>query len=101
MRRWRGSAPPKSSVGSTSNGKEPCCDPIHSGPRGGLMPWVRIDEEFARHPKVVAAGPLGMAMQVAALCYCNQYLTDGFIPRTVVAGLLDFAGLGMRMWQGD
>ncbi|SRR6266498_2134813 len=65
------------------------------------MPWVRIDEEFARHPKVMAAGPLGMAMQVAALCYCNQYLTDGFIPRTVVAGLLDFAGLGMRMWQGD
>lgn len=65
------------------------------------MPWVRIDEEFARHPKVVAAGPLGMAMQIAALCYCNQYLTDGFIPRSVVGGLLDFEGLGMRMWQGD
>jgi hypothetical protein len=65
------------------------------------MPWVRIDEEFARHPKVMAAGPLGMAMQVAALCYCNQYLTDGFVPRSVVAGLLDFQGLGMRMWQGD
>ncbi len=65
------------------------------------MPWVRLDEEFARHPKVVAAGPLGMAMQVAALCYCNTYLTDGFVPRSVVSGLLDLEGLGMRMWAGE
>lgn len=65
------------------------------------MPWVRLDEEFARHPKVLAAGPLGMAMQVAALCYCNSYLTDGFVPRSVVPGLLHLEGLGMRMWNGD
>lgn len=65
------------------------------------MPWVRLDEEFARHPKVLAAGPLGLAMQVAALCYCNSYLTDGFVPRSVVPGLLHLEGLGMRMWMGD
>jgi hypothetical protein len=65
------------------------------------MPWVRIDEEFPHHPKVVKAGPLGMAMQVAALCYCNRYLTDGFVPRSVAATLLDFSGLGMRMWMGE
>jgi general stress protein YciG len=63
--------------------------------------WVRIDDEFARHPKVVQAGPLGMAMQVAGLCYCNQYLTDGFIPDAVVPGLLSLDGLGMRMWKGE
>jgi hypothetical protein len=65
------------------------------------MPWVRIDEEFAKHPKVVEAGPLGLAMQVAALCYCNQYLTDGFVPRSVVPSLLNLDGLGMRMWMGE
>jgi hypothetical protein len=65
------------------------------------MPWVRIDEEFPRHPKVVKAGPLGMAMHVAALCYCNQYLTDGFIPRAVVSGLIDLSGIGMRQWMGE
>ena len=54
------------------------------------MAWVRIDDGFARHPKVVAAGPLAMAMQVAALCYCNRELTDGFIPRAVAKNLLDF-----------
>jgi hypothetical protein len=42
-----------------------------------------------------------MAMQVAALCYCNTYLTDGFVPRSVVSGLLDLEGLGMRMWAGE
>lgn len=65
------------------------------------MTWVRIDEEFARHPKVLEAGPLGMAMQISALCYCNQYLTDGFVPHSVVPGLLSFDGLGMRMWKGE
>jgi hypothetical protein len=65
------------------------------------MAWVRLDENFARHPKVLAAGPLGMAMQVAALCYANQYLTDGFIPRSVVPGLIDLEGLGMRLWHGE
>jgi hypothetical protein len=65
------------------------------------MPWVRIDEEFPRHPKVVKAGPLGMAMHVAALCYCNQYLTDGFVPRAIVAGLIDLSGIGMRQWMGE
>jgi hypothetical protein len=65
------------------------------------MGWVKIDDGFTRHPKVMKAGPLGIAMQVAALCYCNQYLTDGFIPRSVVAGLLNLEGIGMRMWDGE
>lgn len=61
------------------------------------MTWVRLDEEFARHPKVLSAGPLGMAMHVAALCYCNQYLTDGFVPRAVPAGLLDLHGIDIAL----
>lgn len=64
-----------------------------------LMPWVRLDEQFARHPKVATAGPLGMALQVAGLCYCNEYLTDGFVPRHVVPGLLNLEGLSMRVWS--
>jgi hypothetical protein len=42
-----------------------------------------------------------MAMHVAALCYCNQYLTDGFVPRAVAVGLLDLSGIGMRQWMGE
>lgn len=65
------------------------------------MTWVRIDQEFARHPKLVVAGPLAMAMQVAALCHCNEHLTDGFVGRSIVPTLLNLEGLGMRMWMGE
>lgn len=61
------------------------------------MTWVRLDEEFARHPKVLEAGPLGMAMHVAALCYCNQYLTDGYIPHAVPSGLLNLNGIDVAL----
>ena len=54
------------------------------------MAWVKIDDRFPQHPKVAAAGPLAMAMQVAGLCYCNRELTDGFIPRAIARTLLDW-----------
>lgn len=57
------------------------------------MAWVRLDDSFAEHPKVARAGPLGMAMQIAALCYANRNLTDGFVPRAVAPLLLNFDGL--------
>lgn len=56
------------------------------------MAWVKIDDSFADHPKIASAGPLGMALQVAALCYCNRYLTDGFIPRAMAPRLVYFEG---------
>lgn len=59
------------------------------------MPWVRVDDGFAQHPKVVAAGPLAMAMQIAALCYCNRALTDGYVPRAVARTLLDWEPVGV------
>ncbi len=57
------------------------------------MAWVRLDEEFAEHPKLANAGPLAGMMQVAALCYCNRHLTDGFIPRGQVPKLIVCDGL--------
>jgi hypothetical protein len=55
--------------------------------------WVRLDDSFAEHPKLARAGPLAMAMQVAALCYANRNLTDGFVPRAVAPLLLNLDGL--------
>lgn len=57
------------------------------------MAWVRLDDSFSEHPKLARAGPLGMAMQIAALCYANRNLTDGFVPRAVAPLLLNFDGL--------
>jgi hypothetical protein len=53
------------------------------------MAWVRLDENFAEHPKMQAAGPLGRDLQVSALCYCNRNLTDGYIPRAAARRLAD------------
>lgn len=52
------------------------------------MPWVFVDDNFADHPKIVAAGPLCAILQIRALCYANRHLTDGFIPEAAIPGLL-------------
>ena len=44
------------------------------------MSWTRIDDQFSDHPKLVSAGPIAMALQVAAFNYCSRFLTDGAIP---------------------
>lgn len=53
------------------------------------MPWARIDDDFRHNPKVVAAGPLGIALYVCGLSYCAEHLTDGFIPKRAVRTLVD------------
>jgi hypothetical protein len=52
------------------------------------MVWVRIDDHFDEHPKFAKAGPLGMALWLAGLAYCNRTLTDGFIPWSVARALI-------------
>ena len=64
------------------------------------MPWVRLDEEFPHHPKVVGVGPLGIAMQVVGLCYCNKFLTDGFIPSSAIPTFMDFTELDEQAFNG-
>lgn len=41
------------------------------------MTWVRLEPGFPRHPKTLGIGPLGRELFVAALCRCNEFLTDG------------------------
>lgn len=51
------------------------------------MGWVRIDDQFTDHPKVLEAGPQGGWLYVCGLTYAARYLTDGFIPDAAVAKL--------------
>ena len=53
------------------------------------MPWIKIDDQFSDHPKIVQAGPLAGFLYIAGLCYAGRYLTDGFIPRGQVRKLID------------
>lgn len=51
------------------------------------MTWLRLDDGFAAHPKVAHLSPHAFKLHVSALCYCAQFLTDGFVP-TARPGLL-------------
>ena len=57
------------------------------------MTWVKIDDRAPEHPKLLKAGPLGLALWVAGLAYCNRNLTDGFIPLPKVEGLLSWSSI--------
>jgi hypothetical protein len=53
------------------------------------MSWLRIDDHFPDHPKVVAAGPLAAWLHVCGMAYAARYLTDGFIPAGQLRRLAD------------
>lgn len=45
------------------------------------MTWVRIDDGFAEHPKVVGLSDAAFRQHVVALCYAGRRDTDGDIPK--------------------
>ena len=51
------------------------------------MGWVRLDDNFADHPKVIALGDTAFRLYIEGLCYSNRQLTDGFIPNAVYTKL--------------
>ncbi len=53
------------------------------------MPWVRLDDSFPEHPKVLEAGGEAGWLHVCALAYCNRNTTDGLIHRNAIPRLSD------------
>lgn len=76
---------------------------------GVRMSWVKLDDGFPSHPKVLGLSDKAFRAYVIALCYAARHLTDGFLPPSVIsvrqagelhkAGLLDEAGGGW--WLHD
>ena len=52
------------------------------------MPWVNLDDQFPDHPKVAGLSDAAFRLHIAAICYCNRYLTDGVIDRKEVRKLV-------------
>lgn len=53
------------------------------------MTWVRMDDHYPSHPKVLEVGPLAAWLNVCAWGYTARYSTDGFIPERQVPLLAD------------
>jgi hypothetical protein len=49
-----------------------------------LVTWVKLDDGFADHPKVVGLSDEAFRAFVEGLCYCARQLTDGHIPAAKV-----------------
>jgi len=60
------------------------------------MPWFKVDDGLAFHPKVIAAGNAGMGLWLRAGAWSAQQLTDGEIP-TEIAGLLGTSAEAKRL----
>jgi hypothetical protein len=51
------------------------------------MAWVRLDDDFHQHPKILNAwrhDPASIGLATLALSWSGRYLTDGQIPRSFV-----------------
>jgi hypothetical protein len=57
------------------------------------MTWVKLDDQFPDHPKVIEAGPMASWLYVCGLAYANRFLTDGFIPERQAHRLVDLDDL--------
>lgn len=53
------------------------------------MTWVRLDDQFPEHPKVLRVGADAAWLHVSALCYCARQLTDGFVPDGAIGRLAE------------
>lgn len=57
------------------------------------MTYIRVDDRFPEHPKVLDIGPVAEALWLRALCYAGRNQTDGFIPVGFVKRMADLDGL--------
>lgn len=57
------------------------------------MTWVKLDDGFFLHPKMVSVSALAKILHVAALTYCAQQLTDGTVPQGATAIVASMAGV--------
>ena len=51
------------------------------------MTWIKLDDTFPMHPKVIKAGPDAAWLYVASVCHAGHFLTDGFVDLDVVKSL--------------
>ena len=51
------------------------------------MTWVRLDDGFPNHPKIIGLSDGAFRLYITMLCYSNAYLTDGIVPQNTVKKL--------------
>lgn len=74
------------------------------------MSWVKLDDTFWMHPRVLEVGDANAGVFARMLSYCGCYLTDGMVPGPIVDSItvktrravpdLERAGLVQQLESG-
>ena len=51
------------------------------------MPWLRLDDTFAQHPKIIGLTDPAFRLHIAGMTYAARHLTDGIIPAAALTSL--------------
>lgn len=63
------------------------------------MPWIKLDDQWMNHPKIIKAGRDARDLWLASLTWCGQYLTDGYFPTELLPNLCVVAGVDVANCQ--
>jgi hypothetical protein len=63
------------------------------------VPWVRIDDGFYMHPKVVGLSPAAIGLHLCGLCYAADNLTDGHVPKAAIGRLTSAKTVGKMLGE--
>jgi hypothetical protein len=68
------------------------------------MPWIRLEDTFTEHPKVLEVGQRAAWVHVRAISYCSVHLTDGHLSPAVARAVgattsIAEALVEARLWE--
>jgi len=63
------------------------------------MGWARLDDGYATHPKLLAAGLEATGLDARAISHCAKHETDGFVGDNEVASLAGDTRKGRKLGQ--
>ena len=58
------------------------------------MTWIKIDDSFPDHPKIIGLSDEAFRTHIRGLCYSGRFLTDGFIPSVSVSTIGSLLSVG-------
>jgi hypothetical protein len=63
------------------------------------MAWIKLDDQWMDHPKIIRAGRDARDMWLASITWCAKHLTDGIFPSELLPCLAVMAGVDVANCQ--
>jgi DnaD/phage-associated family protein len=63
------------------------------------MPWIKLDDNWMDHPKIIRVGRDARDMWLASISWCAKHLTDGIFPSELLPTLSIMAGIDVANCQ--